>query len=133
MTPSLRNPYFDSGSALLLKRITEKTIMIQNILFLKISEPRKSTTLKMRVPKILEIRLIRSWKSWIWDRYLQKHEMGIWYFPPRLKELKHLEFIFDVQSKTPAHSHSHPCISPLHIVGINIWTFGKQKHGHPKS
>ena len=28
--------------------------------------------LKMRVPKILEIRPIRSWKSWIWDKYLHK-------------------------------------------------------------
>ena len=66
------NHFPDSGPTKLFKMMQEKQIISKN----GISESWNSNISfvweKAHAEKILEIRLINSWESWIWDQYLSK-------------------------------------------------------------
>ena len=66
---------------------------------------------------IIKIRLIKSWKSWIWDQYLPKIGIGSLVISNKLKEHKQLkQSIYNWRiPPTPADSDSHPCINPPHL------------------
>ena len=51
-------------------------IILGKCVFLKIKVLRYQTCWKHRVPKMLEIRPIKSWKSWMWHQYLSKNMEG---------------------------------------------------------
>ena len=54
--------------------------------------------------RILKIRFLNSWTSWIWDHYLsKKHEIA---FSSRFNSIEGI----------PPYSDSHPCISPPLVV-----------------
>ena len=73
--------------------------------------------------KILEIRLIRSWKSWRWNQDLQKTRHGHFVFASQLKPFKQLQFAFYFQLKEslpPTHPLPPTPPTPPHPLGYEI-------------
>ena len=106
----------DFRSAEILYQISENTQHHLNIWCLESQNLKKWKLWKTRVRSILEIRLIKPGKSWMWDQHLPKRmRWKSWNCSIQLEELKELKVVFLFNWRNPchpSHSDSHPWLSP---------------------